>query len=71
MLKLKKPRKSRQQPQNVEPEQTEDLNTAQVRLVLLYDSIDILLHSTKYFKNFQATAKMSRQVSVCLAAEGV
>ncbi len=36
MLKLKKPRKSRQQPQNVEPEQIEDLNTAQVRLLLIH-----------------------------------
>ncbi len=33
-LKLKKPRK--RQPQNVEPEQIEDLNSAQVRLLLIH-----------------------------------
>lgn len=62
MLKLKKLKKRRKLPQNVEPVPLEDLNTAQVRLILLYDSIAILIHSTKCFQNFHATAKMSHQV---------
>uniref|UniRef100_A0A8C2K607 Immunoglobulin domain-containing protein n=1 Tax=Cyprinus carpio TaxID=7962 RepID=A0A8C2K607_CYPCA len=39
MLKLKKPRKSRQQPQNVEPVSHEDLNTAQ------YSEIELSTYS--------------------------
>uniref|UniRef100_A0A8C2H330 Ig-like domain-containing protein n=1 Tax=Cyprinus carpio TaxID=7962 RepID=A0A8C2H330_CYPCA len=41
MIKHKKPRKSRRQPQNVEPEQIEDLNTAQ------YSEIELPTYSRR------------------------
>lgn len=66
MLKLKKLKKGRKLPQNVEPVPLEDLNYAQVRLILLYDSIAILIHSTKGFQNFHTTAKMSQVILVFL-----
>lgn len=66
MLKLKTPRESRQQPQNVESDRLEDFNTAQVRFILLYDSVAILVHCTKCFQNFRATAKMSQVILVFL-----
>jgi len=48
-LKLKKPTKSRQHRQNVEPVQLEDFNAAQVRLTFQYESLDILVHRRHFF----------------------
>ncbi|XDV22602.1 hypothetical protein PO909_027467 [Leuciscus waleckii] len=49
ILQLKKPTKSRQHRLNVEPVQLEDFNAAQVRLTLLYNSLDILVHGRHFF----------------------
>lgn len=53
ILKLKKPTKSRQHHLNVEPVQLEDFSAAQVRLTLLYDSLDMLVHGRHFSQNFQ------------------